>query len=302
MLLFLISLLFLVAVLVFTVVCLIVTNIGFRKTAYHKITHNTLLETKWDTGKNGEYLTYRKLRALEKQGGRFLFNCYLPKNTNETTEVDVILLHTSGVFVFESKNYSGWIFGDENAQNWTQTLPQGKGRKARKEHFLNPIKQNQLHIKWLKKLVGDTFPIYSVIVFSERCTLKKVDVQSDQAIVVKRDALWQAVQACISKTENKLTPTAVQELYEELYPYTQTTEEEKQKHIDNIYARHTSKQNPESNDSVSKNAARQADNYTLYCPRCGGELVPRIAKKGEHAGDIFYGCENFPRCRYTRKV
>ena len=38
------------------------------------------------------------------------------------------------------------------------------------------------------------------------------------------------------------------------------------------------------------------------CPRCGGRLVARTAKRGEHAGHRFLGCETFPRCRYIENL
>ena len=59
---------------------------------------------------------------------RYLFNLYLPKDDGGTTEIDVVFLHDSGMYVFESKNYSGWIFGTETQKNWTQTLPMGPGK------------------------------------------------------------------------------------------------------------------------------------------------------------------------------
>jgi hypothetical protein len=85
------------------------------------------MSTIFDKGRNGEYQIYKRLRNHENKGGKFLFNCYLPKENGETTEIDVLLINKNGIFVFESKNYSGWIFGDEKSKNWTQTLPQGRG-------------------------------------------------------------------------------------------------------------------------------------------------------------------------------
>ncbi|MCR5097842.1 MAG: NERD domain-containing protein [Lachnospiraceae bacterium] len=55
--------------------------------------------------------------------GKVLRNVYLPKDNGETSEVDVIFITQKGIFVFESKNYSGWIFGDEKSQKWTAMLP-----------------------------------------------------------------------------------------------------------------------------------------------------------------------------------
>ena len=43
----------------------------------------------------------------------------------------------------------------------------------------------------------------------------------------------------------------------------------------------------------------QRDNPTT-CPWCGGKLVVRTAKKGANIGKQFYGCSNYPKCRYTR--
>ena len=40
----------------------------------------------------------------------------------------------------------------------------------------------------------------------------------------------------------------------------------------------------------------------LVCPRCGSELVIRTAKKGKKVGNMFYGCSNFPKCRFVRNI
>ncbi|MEK6203794.1 MAG: topoisomerase DNA-binding C4 zinc finger domain-containing protein [Psychrobacter sp.] len=33
------------------------------------------------------------------------------------------------------------------------------------------------------------------------------------------------------------------------------------------------------------------------CPRCNSEMVKRVAKKGAHLGQTFFGCSQFPKCR-----
>lgn len=37
---------------------------------------------------------------------------------------------------------------------------------------------------------------------------------------------------------------------------------------------------------------------TKICPKCGGTLVKRVAKKGPYAGNEFWGCNNYPKCNY----
>lgn len=54
-----------------------------------------------------------------------------------------------------------------------------------KHSFYNPIKQNQTHIKWLRSYIGEEIPLFSIIVFSERCELKKVTITSRDIKVIK---------------------------------------------------------------------------------------------------------------------
>ena len=221
----------------FLMIAIVVAVIAYRnytKSSYYLVTKTSPLQLYFDKGKLGEYMTYKYLRSAEKNGAKFLFNIYIPKGDGETTEIDVLMIHTKGLFVFESKNYSGWIFGSENQKNWCQTLPQGKG-KSRKESFYNPIMQNRTHIKHLKALVGEDVPIHSIIVFSERCTLKKVEVKSDDIRVIKRDKVYDTTAAICVKTETvALSNAQISEIYDKLYPYTQVSAVTKEQHIQNI--------------------------------------------------------------------
>lgn len=82
---------------------------------------------------------------LQKQNfpKRVLRDMYIPYN-NETKQIDVLLITEFGIYVIESKDYSGWIFGSENNKNWTQSL-----NKNSRYSFYNPIWQNRSHIKAL---------------------------------------------------------------------------------------------------------------------------------------------------------
>lgn len=283
--------LFIAAILIYY----LIASSRYKKTDYYRATKKSFLYVRFNTGCFGEYLTYKYLRRYEEDGAKFLYNCYLPKDKGQTTEVDVMMIHRSGVYVFESKNYSGWIFGSENAKTWTQTLP--SGRKAHKEHFLNPIMQNKLHIRWLENQIGESYSIHSVIVFSERCTLKKIDVISPNIFVIKRDKVLRTVREIAGKTGISISQEQVEALYTKLYPFTQVSEDVKQKHIENIKEEHAE----EFSDSITDDESAVSDEM-LLCPKCGGKLVLRVSEKGTYAGSQFYGCSNFPRCRYMKKV
>ena len=52
--------------------------------------------------------------------------------------------------------------------------------------------------------------------------------------------------------------------------------------------------NKESNET-------EADN-TMICPSCGGKLILRTAKKGPNEGNQFYGCSNYPNCKFIKNL
>ena len=81
-----------------------------------------------EKGAYGEMLIENELNRLTPygQGEKILRNIYIPKDDGSTSEIDVLYISRKGIFVFESKNYSGWIFGKESDQYWTVSLPNGQ--------------------------------------------------------------------------------------------------------------------------------------------------------------------------------
>ena len=39
------------------------------------------------------------------------------------------------------------------------------------------------------------------------------------------------------------------------------------------------------------------ETLSKQCPKCNSEMVLRTAKKGANAGNKFWGCAQYPRCR-----
>ena len=205
-----------------------------RAPSYRELTGNTVFKTWFDKGARGEYLIYKELSPWLDAGARMLFNVYVPKSDGTTSEIDDLLINRAGIFVIESKFYGGWIFGNDADAQWTQTLPAGRG-KSEKNRFPNPVWQNAGHIKALRGIVGGEAPMYSVIVFSDRCELKKITVNASDTAVIKREALWDHV---LSRSgELALDGEKIEELYQKLYPFSQVGDEVKRKHIEDIEKR-----------------------------------------------------------------
>ncbi len=261
-----------------------------------------IFDDKW-VGKRGEKLTERELKLVQLFGrkGKVLRNVYLPKDNGETSEVDVIFITQKGIFVFESKNYSGWIFGDEKSQKWTAMLP-----NKQKNQFYNPIKQNRSHLKWMGKYVGEDIPLFSIIVFSERCELKKVTIESEDIKVIKRDRTYATVRDIWDKNPDVLSDEKIEDLYTQLEKLTNVDEAIKTSHVENIEKKYKTPEKipdiPKVVSSKDNNEDVGLDTETKVCPKCGSALVLRTAKRGENAGKQFYGCSGFPKCRYIQNL
>jgi hypothetical protein len=142
------------------------------------------------------------------------------------------MINKAGFYVFESKNYSGWIFGKEKDTNWTQSLKGGK-----KIQHGNPVIQNNGHIKALRKLLVETSNsniFYSYIVFSARCDLKTVTVTTPDIFVKKRDELLFALKKDMSKRPAVLTDDQIRAFYEILQKHSLADSVTKERHIQNI--------------------------------------------------------------------
>ncbi len=263
---------------------------------------DNIFDDEW-VGKHGEKLTERELKFARLMGkkGKILRNIYLPKENGETSEVDIVYITQKGIIVFESKNYSGWIFGDEKNKNWTASLPNGQ-----KNQFYNPIMQNRTHMKWMSNYIGDDIPLFSVIVFSERCELKKITVVSEDIKVIKRDYTYAAVRDIWEKNPDVVSDAKIEELYSKLKNLTEVDAAVKAAHIENIEKKFKSQKAETFNSIISEESVTPGNiiskSNELLCPKCGCKLVLRTAKKGDNAGKEFYGCSAFPKCRYIQDI
>lgn len=230
----------------------IICAVRYYRSAYFKSTRKHYLSVMHNVGGRGEYFLYRELKDFEKTGARFLFNTYLPRSYGRTTEVDVIMIHTSGIFVFENKNYAGWIFGNPNDERWTQRIQRKNGQEIREEQFLNPIQQNSLHIRCLQKTLREDLPIYSVIAFGNRCQLKNISESITEHYTVCRTHSVKTSVVRIGKICGQtIKQGQVEQLYDTLRPYSQATENLKKEHISNIQKAHAKRQ-----EAASESAGR----------------------------------------------
>lgn len=201
-----------------------------RPSSYEKDLRRAASKDPKAKGAYGEYLILKELEELRGHK-RILTNVYLPRSQGDTTEIDLILLCEKGIYVIESKNYSGMIIGDERDTYWIQHLNQRSQYK-----FYSPVKQNEGHIRSLNAFLSiPKRDIYrSCIVFSDRCQLKKVVMRSD-VMVVHRCQLYMTLVEDLRRRPAILSAAEIEYYYKKLEPCTHVSEAEKAKHAARIY-------------------------------------------------------------------
>lgn len=238
-------------------------------------------------GKRGEDAVASKLSwaGIFGREGLTLQNVYVPTGNGKTVEIDLLYITVKGIFVIESKNYSGYIFGNEKNREWTTTLYAGKSflgfKQVEKHHFYNPIWQNKTHINCLRRYLSEDIPMWSLVVFSDRCEFKDVSYQAEDTIVCHKRDLGYEIKKIWNRVPDALTEEEVKKVHSKLCSRISVDEATKTEHVAQI---------------------RTGQHSTYKCPLCGGKLVLRTAKKGPYAGNQFYGCSNYPECRYTRNL
>ena len=123
--------------------------------------------TRWQHRKNlGEAMVADTIDNHFDRPHLLLNNVTLP-TADGTTQIDHVLVADTGIFVIETKHYSGWIFGKPSDSQWTQTIYNHKSR------FQNPLRQNFAHVKTLQALFElPENHFHSVVVFTGAAEFK----------------------------------------------------------------------------------------------------------------------------------
>jgi len=205
--------------------------------------------------------------SLDKELYRRFHNVIIPSN-NGTTQVDHILVSPFGLFIVETKNRTGWIYGSETQENWTQVVYKNK------YSFQNPLKQTHRHKKVLSKYLDiDESYIETVIVFVGDSQFKTE---------LPSNVLSSGLGSYIKQfNDTVLSDTEVERISGLLSNVKTENNISKEEHIQSLQERHSS-------DTV--------------CPKCGSDLVERTVKQGSRAGSHFLGCSSYPKCRFTKQI
>lgn len=240
-----------------------------------------IIKSPWFKGLLGEWQVNLLIKFfLNKKDYHLIKNVTLPTFTNRdvddkeqgTTQIDHIIVSKYGIFVVETKNMKGWIFGSENQKQWTQKIFKHTSK------FQNPLHQNYKHVKILEDLLftgsnAKNDCIFSVIIFIGDSTFKTkmpVNVRFARG----------GIEFIKSKTDVVFNAEEVKNIIEQ---------------IESGRLARGFKTNREHVKHVKEIVKEKTDGK--LCIKCGSNMVLRKATKGKNAGNEFWGCGTFPRCR-----
>jgi hypothetical protein len=188
----------------------------------------------------------------------------------KTSQIDHVIISNYGIFVIETKNYKGWIIGDEYSEYWTQVI------YKRKEKLYNPIRQNYGHVQALKNYLSDypDLKYIPIVVFSVTADLK-VKTKSDVVYSLK------LLKTIKQYDEENITDPDKEKIQSRLLELNIKQKETRKKHVEDIILMKEEKMVRIESDT---------------CPKCGGSLVIRNGKYGK-----FKGCSNYPKCKFVHK-
>jgi restriction system protein len=227
-----------------------------------------IIKSAWFKGIMGEFIVNVMARIkLDKGTYHLIKNVTLPTDDG-TTQIDHIIVSIYGVFVVETKNIKGWIFGGEHQKMWTQQIFKHKNK------FQNPLHQNYKHIKTVQELLElDETQVHSLVVF----------VGDSQFKTELPDNVTYGMgytRYILSKNESVLTLEQTQTITQQ---------------IESGRLERSFKTNREHVKHVREIIIEKESNK--LCPKCGNEMIKREVKKGDNIGKLFWGCSQFPKCR-----
>ena len=196
-----------------------------------------------------------------------LFNDVYINIGGRSVQIDHVVVSVYGIFVIETKNYTGWIYGSENSEYWTKNV------FGNKYQFRNPIKQNYSHVWALKNLLEipeDKF--IPIVVFLGGATLK---CNTQSAVIYSR----QLRRYILSYQMPIFSQNELNDITNRLASANNLDKNRKKEHLHSV-----------RQDIAERNALMRSG----ICPRCRGNLVERRGKYGR-----FLGCSNYPQCKFT---
>ena len=212
-----------------SVLCLLLVLIYlYRHHLYNKLDRRKLSHSSYyDVTFGGEQkCSDEVVRILRDVGGykKIVVNWHYVEN-GEPACADVILLHETGIYVAEAKDYQGWVSGNPEDEYWVQTLC-GSQLTSYKNYFYNPLLKNSACIRALQKELPDMkwLPFFSLAIFGNACELENAGLSDNTSKIILVRQLSYTIYGMVRSARKFLAPQVIDEIYDRLQvlPSTET--------------------------------------------------------------------------------
>ena len=229
------------------------------------------------TGGFGEWLA--KIYAKTIPGALVLHDVLIDGTDQYKSQIDLLIIGNKGIYVVEMKMYTeARIYGDMQKAKWYYY------NHGKKFEIYSPVKQNQKHVEYLKAFLSNfgEVPCFSIITMV--CEDFKISGEKlENTIVCNSLPAMERALYRISEDKQEIWDDAKKQ---EIFAYIQlnqhTGKAAREEHKENVIA-------------YKSNMEKMSQQR--ICPNCKTKLVLRNGKYG-----TFYGCPNYPKCKYTMKT
>lgn len=200
-----------------------------------------------------------------------------------TSQIDLVMIGAKGIYVVEVKSYAenAVIYGDGLRHNWYYYLG------GKKYNIYSPLKQNAKHIEYLKEFLkefGD-IPYFNVVaMMCKDFKINNINPETNNITAVVCSSLTAMIRGIHKLSEEK--PEVIdEENKQKIYEYI----------LNNQYIGKEARQQHKEDVKNIKQKKEELENQNI-CPYCNSPLILRKGKYGD-----FYGCSQYPKCKYTKK-
>jgi hypothetical protein len=170
--------------------------------------------------------------------GKIIRNLYIPTSSGKNSEIDLLVIHETGLYIIEAKNLSGYIEGD-----WSSEYLKIKYSSGKEYDMYNPIIQNSLHYDCLKSVLGinEKNSIKNIVILGEQVKYNisaYEKTRPNYANVFTVNNMVKEIKKIKEYSKIKKDATWVSQIYNNLTINTDISKDEKTEHINRIKSTH----------------------------------------------------------------
>lgn len=165
--------------------------------------------TRYSVGEKFEQKVYE---LIQRYFPKALKEVYIYINESRIIEIDTVVIHTSGIYIFEAKFKRGKIYGHPNKMYWKAQHTEFKASK-----FYNPLRQTEAHIRYLaRKYRFSPYSCHTFIVFNNDADISEIQFSTNRTTVCSYNNLPTILKQLTANTNTSISPFILENIYHDM--------------------------------------------------------------------------------------